>query len=205
MLTHIDAIKNNLILPLPAPVLPHWQTFQLFGNQNPLEIDAGSGKGRFLLARAQSFPQINFLGIERQKNRVLKVARKAARAQLHNIRLVQADIAFLLAHLIPDNAIQTLYVFYPDPWPKRRHHNRRLIQPAFLDLAATKLAPGGKIHFATDDIDYAAFASKHFQQHAILKPCPPFQPSPDEKTDFELLFEQHGRYANRYSVQKSTR
>jgi len=193
---------NDLIVGLPAPVLPPWRTETLFGNTDPLEIDAGSGKGRFLLARAQAHPHINFLGIERQQNRVIKVARKADRAHLRNVRLVQSEISFLLENLIRDDAVQTLYIFYPDPWPKRRHHNRRLIQPAFLDLAARKLQPGGRLHFATDNIDYAAFAIRHFEQHPILKPCATFLPSPNEKTDFELLFEQQGFYANRYSVQK---
>jgi tRNA (guanine-N7-)-methyltransferase len=194
---------DDLILQVPAPVLQYWHTHQLYGNSNPLVIDAGSGKGRFILARAAQYPQINFIGIERQQNRVLKVAKKAFRAGLFNVRLVQAEISFVLENLIPDDTIQTLFIFYPDPWPKRRHHARRLIQPAFLDLAAKKLQPGGVLHFATDDTDYAAFAIRHFKQHPTLQPCPPFIPSLEEKTDFELIFEKHGLYANRYSVQKS--
>lgn len=193
---------TNLILTLPAPVLPPWRTPRLFGNHNPLEIDAGSGKGRFLLARAQNNPAVNFIGIERQNNRVQKVARKAARANLQNVRLVKAEITFILENLIPDDAIQTLYVFYPDPWPKRRHHNRRLMRPAFLDLACRKLQHGGKLHFATDNVDYAAVAKQHLEHHHTLQPCPPFQPTLTEKTDFELIFEAHGLYANRFSVQK---
>lgn len=193
---------SHLILRLPAPVLPPWNPQTLFGNNNPLEIDAGSGKGRFLLARAKTHPNTNFIGIEWQNNRVQKVARKAARANCENIRLVKAEITFILENLINDNTIQTLYIFYPDPWPKRRHHKRRLIQPPFLDLACRKLQPGGKLHFATDNVDYAASAKKHLQQHATLKPCAPFIPEPDEKTDFELIFEAHGLYANRFSVQK---
>jgi tRNA (guanine-N7-)-methyltransferase len=167
-----------------------------------LEIDAGSGKGRFLLARAAKKPDTNFLGIERQTNRVQKVARKACRAGLENIRIVKAEISFILENLIPDNHIQTLYLFYPDPWPKRRHHHRRLIQPAFLDLLAHKLQAGGKLHFATDETGYAQHAATLFHNHATLVPCEPFLPAPDEKTDFELLFEQQGLHANRISVQK---
>ncbi len=195
---------TNLILTLPAPVLPPWRTPRLFGNHNPLEIDAGSGKGRFLLARAQNNPAVNFIGIERQNNRVQKVARKAARANLQNVRLVKAEITFILENMIADGAIQTLYVFYPDPWPKRRHHNRRLMQPAFLDLACQKLQHGGKLHFATDNVDYAAVAKQHLEHHHTLRPCEPFQPTIAEKTDFELIFEAHGLYANRFSVQKPT-
>lgn len=193
---------SDFILHLPAPVLPKWNIAQLFGNENPLEIDAGSGKGRFLLARATRHPHVNHLAIERQKNRIEKVARKAARAHCQNIRLIQAEITFILENMISDNAVQTLYVFYPDPWPKRRHHNRRLMQSAFLDLATRKLQPGGKLHFATDNLDYADVAKRHLENHHTLQPCAPFLPQPDEKTDFELIFEAHGLFANRFSVLK---
>ena len=196
------ASYQDLILRLPAPVLPKWNIAELFENQNPLEIDAGSGKGRFLLARAAKHPDVNYVAIEWQNQRMLKVARKAARANCNNIRLVRADIVFILENLVPDNAVQTLYVFYPDPWPKRRHHRRRLMQPAFLDIATQKLQPGGKLHFATDNIDYATAARKHLENHHTLAMCEPFIPAPDEKTDFELLFEVQGLYANRFSVQK---
>ncbi len=192
----------DLILSLPAPVLPPWNFAHIFGNHHPLEIDAGSGKGRFLLARAKKYPNTNFLGIERQNNRIKKVARKAARVHCHNVRLVKADISFILQNLIRDNSIRTLYIFYPDPWPKRRHHKRRLIQTAFLDLVCQKLQPGGKVHFATDHTDYAAVAKTCMENHDTLTPCDPFMPSPEEKTDFELIFEAHGLYANRFSVQK---
>ncbi len=203
-MTHLPAPQwySDLILNLPAPVLPKWNIAQLFGNDNPLEIDAGSGKGRFLLARAATHTNVNYLAIEWQKQRIEKVAKKAARANCRNIRFVRAEITFILENLIPDQSVQTLYIFYPDPWPKRRHHNRRLMQPAFLDLAAQKLKPGGKLHFATDNVDYAAAARKHLENHRILKPCDPFLPQPAEKTDFELIFEEHGLYANRISVQK---
>jgi tRNA (guanine-N7-)-methyltransferase len=195
---------EDLILPLPAPVLPHWHTEKIFGNHNPIEIDAGSGKGRFLLARAQDHPKTNFIGIEWQNKRVHKVAKKAFRADCQNIRLVRTEITFLLENLIADNTIQTLYVFYPDPWPKRRHHNRRLMQPAFLQLAASKLQPGGKLHFATDNVAYASATQKIMEEQDLLQPCAPFIPAPHEKTDFELLFEKQGLLANRLSLQKPT-
>lgn len=193
---------DDLILPLPAPVLPHWQTKKIFGNDAPLEIDAGSGKGRFLLAHAQTHPDTNFIGIEWQNKRVWKVAKKAFSAGCRNIRLVRTEITFLLENLVADNTVQTLYVFYPDPWPKRKHHHRRLMQPAFLELAARKLQPGGKLHFATDNVEYAQATRKVMEQQHFLQPCEPFIPVLQEKTDFELLFEEQGLFANRLSLQK---
>jgi len=195
---------DALLVRLPAPVLPRWRTETLFGNSNPLEIDAGSGKGRFITARAQAHPELNFLGIEWQQKRIERLVRRASRHHCINTRFVRADITFILTYLIHDGAVQTIYLFYPDPWPKRRHHQRRLVQPAFLDLVARKLQPGGKLHFATDNIAYAAAARASMEHHAILQPCPVFLPRPEEKTDFELLFEKQGLFAQRFSVWKPT-
>ncbi len=193
---------SDIILSLPAPVIPTWRTSAIFDNHNPLEIDAGCGKGRFLLERAERHPNTNFIGIERQTNRIGKVARKAARRGLSNIRLVKADISFVLANCLADASVQTIYVFFPDPWPKRRHQDRRLIQPAFLDLVARKLIPSGKLHFATDATDYARTTAACFEASHDLIACPPFIPTTSEQTDFEIIFQAQGLTAHRLSLQK---
>lgn len=193
---------NDLIIKLPAPVIPPLTIPRYFGNSSPLEIDAGSGKGRFLLARASRYPRTNFLAIERQKRRVVKTARKAFRANLQNVRILQNEICFILENFVPNQIVNTLYIFYPDPWPKRKHHPRRLIQTDFLDLAASKMISGGIIHFATDHLDYFKAAVPVMQNHPAFKPTDPFIPTPDEKTDFELIFESQGLKANRFSIQR---
>jgi len=188
------------IAPQSAPLAPN----ALFGRPGPLEVDVGSGKGRFLLARAGAFPNTNFLGIERQRRRIDKVAAKASRAGLSNIRLLHTEIRFALEMLLPDLAVKTFYIFYPDPWPKRRHHSRRLINPDFIRLLHRKLAPGGTVHFATDHRDYFEAASPLLLGSPQFTPCSPFIPSPDEQTDFERLFAAQGKHANRCSVTANT-
>lgn len=174
----------------------------LFGNHHPIEVDVGSGKGRFLLARAAAHPGVNFIGIERQHRRVAKVASKTARANLTNIRLLHAEIRFALEMRLTDAAVQAFYIFFPDPWPKRRHHPRRLINGDFLKLLHRKLAPGGDIHFATDHHDYFETVSELFAETSLFTPCEPFMPIPSEQTDFELLFAAKGKSANRCSFRK---
>ncbi len=171
----------------------------IFGCQRPLEIDIGSGKGRFLLARAAAYPDVNFIGIERQQRRVEKVASKAARAGLANIRLLNTEIRFALELLLPDRAVRTFYIFYPDPWPKRRHHPRRLINADFVRLLHRKLQPHGHVHFATDHLDYFAAAAPLFEASPLFARCTTFMPTPGEQTDFELLFAAQGKLANRCS------
>ncbi len=175
----------------------------IFGCSQPLEVDIGSGKGRFLLARAAAHPEVNYIGIERQRRRVEKVATKAGRAGLHNIRLLHTEIRLALETLLPDHAVGTFYIFYPDPWPKRRHHPRRLINADFVDLLHRKLQPSGRVHFATDDLDYFAAATTLFRASPLFTPCEPFIPSPPEQTDFELLFAAQGKHANRCSFAAS--
>lgn len=176
----------------------------LFGNDHPLEVDVGSGKGRFLLARAAAHPDVNFIGIERQRRRIDKVALKAARAGLTNIRLLHTEINFALETLLADSAVRTFYVFYPDPWPKRRHNTRRLVNTDFLNLLHRKLQTNGCIHFATDHEDYFNAVIPLFEETPLFSPAPPFIPVPEEQTDFELLFAAEGKHANRCSLRKKT-
>jgi len=111
------------------------------------------------------------------------------------------DIHEALETQIPEASVQTFYIFYPDPWPKRRHHCRRLINAEFLVLLHRKLRPDGHVHFATDDLDYFAAATPVFLASPLFTPIAPFIPQPDEQTDFELLFAAVGKHANRCSVQ----
>jgi tRNA (guanine-N7-)-methyltransferase len=189
---------------IEIPVSAHPDPLDLegiFGNL-PVEVDVGSGKGRFLLARAAAHPDTGFLGIERQRRRVDKVAGKATRAGLGNIRLLHTEIRFAIDTMLADDTIRTFYVFFPDPWPKRKHNPRRLVNAEFLKLLHRKLQPGGCIHFATDHEDYFAAVEPLFAHSPLFTPCPPFVPGPAEQTDFELLFAADGKTANRLSLQK---
>ena len=167
-----------------------------------LEVDLGCGKGRFLVARAAAHPATSFLGLDRQTRRLAKVERKAQRAQLGNIRLLYAEAAYTVTHLLPRGSVAAYYIFFPDPWPKRRHHRRRLFDAAFLDALNTTLAPGGCIHLATDHLDYFESIRHLLTGDARFMEREPFVTSAEERTDFELIFLQQNKPIGRCSFAK---
>lgn len=188
-------IPADWTVPLDLPVA--------FGHlPQRLEVDLGCGKGRFLLARATAHPETSFLGLDRQTQRLAKVERKAQRAQLANIRLLYAEAAYAVAHLLPPGSVAAYYIFFPDPWPKRRHHRRRLFDAAFLDALDTTLMPCGCIHLATDHLDYFDSIRRLLAGDARFMAREPFVTSAAERTDFELIFLQQNKPIGRCSFAK---
>ncbi len=124
----------------------------IFGRAAPLHVDLGCGDGSFLCALAQRMPDKNFLGIERLLNRVRASARKAA--SLDNVRLLRMESFYAVRYLLRSKSVETFYLLFPDPWPKRRHHGRRIVTQEFLGSIQTALQENGCIYIATDDFDY---------------------------------------------------
>ena len=174
----------------------------MFPEPRPLEVDVGCGKGRFLLARAGKHPGLNFLGIERLLVRVRKIDRKAVRAGLANVRLLRLEAAYTVEYLLPPACVTTYYILFPDPWPKRRHHRRRLFTPAFIDSLERTLVPGGCVHAATDHAEYFAQIRQLLAADARFEAAPTFVPEADERTDFELEFLSQGLEIGRCSFRK---
>jgi tRNA (guanine-N7-)-methyltransferase len=125
---------------------------ELFGRSAPLHVDLGCGDGSFLCEMAQQFPKRNFLGIERLTKRVEKVRRKAEK--LENVRVLRADTSFAVLYLLPESSVETFYLLFPDPWPKRRHQFRRIFTRDFLEAIAAALQKHGLLRVATDQLDY---------------------------------------------------
>ena len=135
----------------PAPTDPSiW-----FGNQQPLTVEIGFGMGDSLVELARLAPERNFLGIEVHEPGVGRLLMDVRDAGLTNLRVSRHDAVEVLKHQIPDHSVDRFLIFFPDPWHKKRHHKRRLIQPAFLELLASKLVHGGRLHLATDWENYA--------------------------------------------------
>jgi len=140
---------NRLVSALP---LARLDVAQLFGRSAPVHVDLGCGDGSFLCELAQLIPEKNFLGIERLTKRVEKVRRKASK--IENVRVLRADTFFAVRYLLPENSVETFYLLFPDPWPKRRHQQRRIFTRDFLDAIAVALEKHGFLRVATDQLDY---------------------------------------------------
>lgn len=135
---------------LPKPL--DWAA--LFGNANPVELEIGMGKGTFLTEQAKLRPGVNFFGIEWARWFWRYASDRLRRNGCTNARTVRAEAAFFLREFVVPGTISVLHVYFPDPWPKARHHKRRLIQPAFLELAERVLVPGGRLQVVTDHAGY---------------------------------------------------
>lgn len=125
--------------------------------QPPLRmvLEIGFGRGEFLQALAEAAPEVAHVGVEISWKRVLKMARRIARTELRNVRLVHGAGEPLVAALVAPSSLEAVWINFSDPWPKERHHRRRLIQPALVAALAECLVPGGVLHVATDDVGYA--------------------------------------------------
>src|SRR5438094_4030404 len=126
----------------------------LFGNFNPVELEIGTGKGTFLLDQAKANPHINYLGIEWARWYWRYASDRLRRHNCLNARTVRAEASFFLQEFIPPESISVLHIYFPDPWPKKRHHKRRLIQPPFLELVQRILTPTGRLQIVTDHQEY---------------------------------------------------
>ena len=135
---------------LPRPI--DWAT--LFGNSNPVEIEIGMGKGTFLVEQAKARPQVNFFGIEWARWFWRYASDRLRRNGCTNARTVRAEAAYFLTEFVSPESVSVLHIYFPDPWPKARHHKRRLIQSSFMPLAHRILAPGGRIQVVTDHRGY---------------------------------------------------
>lgn len=124
----------------------------VFGRKAPLQVDLGCGDGDLLGDLARKHPHKNFLGTEKLAGRVAKTCRKSA--DLDNVRVINVESGYAVRYLLPEGSVETFYLLFPDPWPKRRHHSRRIVQPEFLASIERALEPGGTIYLATDDLNY---------------------------------------------------
>lgn len=133
----------------------HIDPGQVWGRSAPLVVEIGSGQGHAIVHAAASRPDTDFLAVEVFKAGLARTMKDAAAADVHNLRLVEANAPEVLEHLLPAGSVSELWVFFPDPWHKAKHNKRRLIAPAFTGIAAAALATGGVLRLATDWEDYA--------------------------------------------------
>ncbi len=140
----------------------------VFGRKAPVILEIGFGNGEILAATAAAHPENNYLGIEVHRPGAGSLLRRLETLGLHNVRVMLDDANEILAERIAEASLSAVHLFFPDPWPKKRHHKRRLVQPDFAALVAHRLQPGGYFHLATDWLDYAEHMATVLSQTAGL-------------------------------------
>ena len=146
----------ELLPRLGVPYRPEPLNFRdIFGREAPVVVEIGSGMGETTARIARANPGTDYLAVEVHAPGVGSLLRMLAENGAANVRVIQHDAVEVMREMIPEGALAGIHVFFPDPWPKKRHHKRRLIQPAFAALAVARLAAGGYLHVATDWQDYA--------------------------------------------------
>ena len=128
---------------------------KIFKRHGPIILDIGVGAGESTINHAKLHPENNYLAVEVHRPGIGQLLNKIESAALKNIKIIKYDVMDILNKQIPNRSLSQVFIFFPDPWPKKRHHKRRLLGPGFLDLIAGKLKPGGLVHIATDWVPYA--------------------------------------------------
>lgn len=177
---------------LAADVMQRLNFPETFGNSHPVEVELGAGDGSFLAARAAAVPDRNFLGVERLLGRLRKLDRKAHRTGLDNVRCLRIEAAYFLEWMLNPGTVSALHVYFPDPWPKRRHWKRRLINERFAELAHLVLVPGGEVYLRTDHTGYFEAMEPVFAQNPGFERIATPPDLAGVLTDFEREFHAQG-------------
>ncbi len=137
---------------------------KVFGNKNPIHIEIGSGRGEFLIKSAMQNPNINYIGIDLKEKRIKTILRKLYKEKLKNVRIAKIYLNNENIKFLPPNSIEKIYLQHPDPWPKKRHFHRRIIQSEFINILHELLITNGIVDIATDHKDYAIWIVEHFKE-----------------------------------------
>ncbi|MCW5554977.1 MAG: tRNA (guanosine(46)-N7)-methyltransferase TrmB [Verrucomicrobiae bacterium] len=196
-----EARQSGRVYELPS-ILERLDLATLFPALQPLEVELGCGDASFLVEYARRHPERNFIGVERLLGRIRKLDRKGQRAGLTNLRGVRIESSYFLAYLLPPHSAAVLHVYFPDPWPKKKHLKNRLVNERFPDLARQALLPGGVIYLRTDDADYFAQMGRVFAAHAAFRPAETPLTLSEQVTDFEREFQARGIATLRTAYQR---
>jgi tRNA (guanine-N7-)-methyltransferase len=184
-------IPASLLYSLPT-ILERIELPRLFPKPQPLEVELGCGDASFLIEYARRNPGKNFIGVERLLGRIQKLDKKGRRTSLTNTRGVRIESAYFLEFLLPPHSASALHIYFPDPWPKKKHRRHRLIGEDFPALARAALAPGGTVFLRTDDTDYFQQMNEVFDAAKEFEKTETPAELAEITTDFERDFNSQG-------------
>src|SRR3954447_1412328 len=185
---------------VPESILAPLDFREIFGRSAPVEVDLGCGDGTFLTALAAAHPERDFIGVERLAGRWRGSSRKIGQLATTNARILRLDILHAVQHLFAPRSVAVFHLLFPDPWPKRRHQNRRVVSEEFLRATARALAADGELRVATDHADYFS------QIERLVARIPQFTATNSATNDtapvttFEARFRENGARIHRLSL-----
>lgn len=185
-----DEIKTQ-IRPFEEYAIPDF--CEIFKNSNPVNIEIGMGNGEFSLHTAVNEPEENFVGFEICRKVFRKAIKRIERSGLSNIKIINYNGEFF-AKMLPDSSIHRFFINFPDPWPKKKHHKRRLLNPSFLKIISQKLRENGLLYAATDHEDYGLEIAENLRLTPVLKSLFPN----GYETDLVDYF--HTKYYNKFGI-----
>ena len=166
---------------------------EVFGRTAPVELDLGAGDGVYVEARARREPSRDFVAVERLLGRATKIAKKAVRGELRNLRILRLESAYFLKNLCAAGSVDVITLRYPDPWPKRRHHGNRILTRDFASDAARALRKGGRFQLTTDDREYFAWACREVDACPGWKVDTDWSGRDEPTSEFEEKFKEEAR------------
>lgn len=196
----VAAPEQELILR--PPITERLPLEKIFPTQQPVEIEIGAGDGSFLVAYAKAHPELNIVGLERLLGRLRKIERKSRRLGLQNVRLLRLEAAYFVQYMLPPGSVHAFHIYFPDPWPKRRHWKNRLINDAFTVSVHGALRSGGIVYLRTDDLPYFAQMIEVFGRNPNFDKIETPAALLGTVTDFERNFHLRGVATNHATYRK---
>ena len=191
---------QNLNIELRS-ILEPLNIAEYFPTVQPLEVELGCGDASFLVNHAKAHPERNFIGVERLGGRIRKLDRKGRRAGLTNLRGVRIESSYFLEYLLPPKSAAALHIYFPDPWPKRKHLKNRFINERFLEIAQRVLTGDGIVYLRTDHEDYFEQMTTVFAASNVFRPVETPADLSARLTDFEEDFQKQGVQTRRAAYQ----
>jgi len=177
----------------------------VFGNDNPVELEIGIGKGLFIYNAGREHPDRNYIGIEIARKYLRKARDRVEKRPVTNVRFVHGEAFEFMEKFLPAATLAAIHIYFPDPWPKKRHHKRRLFSKEFIALAHDRLRSGGLFLIATDHAGYWTWISEVMATQTYLEPCEVLPRPPGEAdglTNYEIKYKEEGRAIFRAGYRK---
>jgi tRNA (guanine-N7-)-methyltransferase len=186
----------------PPSILERLRPAEFFREPQRLEVELGSGDGSFIIQYARNHPDRNIIAVERLLGRLRKIDRKGRRAGLANLRAIRIEAAYLVEFLLPPESVSAFHIYFPDPWPKRKHRRKRLVNEQFPGIAHRALQADGTIYLRTDDADYFAQMKRVFGENPGFIEVETPGELAEIITDFERDFTARGIVTRRCAYRK---